>query len=367
MINNKLIVAAAGSWKTTFLVNEALRKDDSVLITTFTEANEEEIKKKFIEINWFIPSNITIQTWFSFLLQHWVKPYQWWLCDKDINGLILVESQSWIKYIGKFWPVPYKEEEIEKHYFTDSWKIYSDKLSKFVIKANKHSKWHVINRIERVYKNIFVDEVQDLAWYDLEFIKLLFDSNSNILLVWDPRQVTYKTHYEKKYWKYKDGKIIEFIENECKKDICIIDDTSFNHSHRNNKFICDFSSKLYPDFLVCNSKQETTKEHEWIFLVKSIDVEDYTSVHRPQVLRYSKSIFPEINYGMSKWLWFDNVLIHPTYNIKEYLVNWDLGNIKSIIPKFYVAVTRARFSVWIIFDYEDWEEYIKWVQRWINS
>ena len=74
---DKLIIAAAGSGKTTFLVNQALSIQDSrVLITTFTEANEQEIKKKFIEANGCIPPNVTVQTWFSFLLQHGVKPYQ---------------------------------------------------------------------------------------------------------------------------------------------------------------------------------------------------------------------------------------------------------------------------------------------------
>ena len=70
-MSNKLIVAAAGSGKTTYLVREALKiKDEKVLITTYTEANEREIRKKFLKCNGFIPDNIRIQTWFSFLIQH---------------------------------------------------------------------------------------------------------------------------------------------------------------------------------------------------------------------------------------------------------------------------------------------------------
>jgi len=47
MINNKLIIAAAGSGKTTYLVNEALKHDGGrILITTYTEANEAEFVKK---------------------------------------------------------------------------------------------------------------------------------------------------------------------------------------------------------------------------------------------------------------------------------------------------------------------------------
>ena len=47
MTNNKLIVAAAGSGKTTFLINEALKQQNAkILITTYTEANEAEIKAR---------------------------------------------------------------------------------------------------------------------------------------------------------------------------------------------------------------------------------------------------------------------------------------------------------------------------------
>ena len=78
MSKNKLLISAAGSGKTTFLVKEALRvKDQNVLISTYTEANEAEIIKNIIkQTKGYIPKNITIQTWFSFLLQHGVRPYQ---------------------------------------------------------------------------------------------------------------------------------------------------------------------------------------------------------------------------------------------------------------------------------------------------
>ena len=58
-MNNKLIIAAAGSGKTTFLVEEALRqKKGKVLITTYTQANEAEIRKKIIEENFNIQIEI---------------------------------------------------------------------------------------------------------------------------------------------------------------------------------------------------------------------------------------------------------------------------------------------------------------------
>ena len=73
---NNLIIAAAGSGKTTLLVDTALSIESSnILILTYTNANESEIKKKILETNVSIPANIKTQTWFTFLLGHGVKPY----------------------------------------------------------------------------------------------------------------------------------------------------------------------------------------------------------------------------------------------------------------------------------------------------
>jgi DNA helicase-2/ATP-dependent DNA helicase PcrA len=165
MNNNTLLIAAAGSGKTTYLVNEAMKfHNEKVLITTYTEANEEEIRKKFIKKCKCIPSNVTIQTWFSFLIQHGVKPYQGTFNDilfkMQINGMVLNNGQYGFKYFSKklHCSIPFKEEgEFLQHYFTGSGKILSDRLPKFVVKSNAASENEVINRISRIYQYIFVD------------------------------------------------------------------------------------------------------------------------------------------------------------------------------------------------------------------
>jgi DNA helicase II / ATP-dependent DNA helicase PcrA len=169
MSQNKLLVAAAGAGKTTFLVTEALKiKDERVLITTYTQANEAEIKKKIIEINQCIPHNITVQTWFAFLLQHGVRPYQGSLFEKEIKGLILVNSPSGLKAF-RFpcsackqgqpthgcskcrGPIYFGEaKEFERHYFSKETKIYSDKISKFVVRCNERSHGSVIERLCKI-------------------------------------------------------------------------------------------------------------------------------------------------------------------------------------------------------------------------
>lgn len=88
--------------------------------------------------------------------------------------------------------------------------MYSDKIAKFVCRCEKETKGKVFQRISRIYPKIYVDEIQDLAGYDLDIIKSLLQADCDVMMVGDPRQVTYHTHNEAKYKKYSDGKIEEF-------------------------------------------------------------------------------------------------------------------------------------------------------------
>ena len=76
-VNNRIIIASAGSGKTTNLVNESLsRPKKKSAILTYTNNNLEEIKKKFYASHGGIPQNVTVISWFSFLLRDCARPYQ---------------------------------------------------------------------------------------------------------------------------------------------------------------------------------------------------------------------------------------------------------------------------------------------------
>ncbi|MDR0681794.1 MAG: UvrD-helicase domain-containing protein [Dysgonamonadaceae bacterium] len=361
MSNNRLIIAAAGSGKTTRLINEALKiKDKKVLITTYTEANEAGIRKKIIALNKYIPKNVTVQTWFSFLLQHGIRPFQGTfndvLFEKKVKGLLLVNEQSGLrckfKKNGKEIPLYYSEKkDFEKHYFTQEMKIFSDKLSKFVVECNKKSNGAVIDRISKIYQHVFIDEVQDLAGNDLEILKLFFNCNSEIILVGDPRQVVYLTHNEKLHSKYSYGKIKEFIQEKCKKNCCSFEDLT--DSYRCKQEICDFADNLYPDLPKTKSKNIDIKVHTGIFFVKEQDVGKYLEQYKPIQLRNSmtKDVnekYPVKNFGEAKGLTFDRVLIYPTVPILKWLKDNNSILANTSRSKFYVAITRAKYSVGII-------------------
>ena len=386
MKENKLIIAAAGAGKTTYIVEESFNRKEHVLITTFTEENEAEIHDKFIKLHGYVPAHVTIQTWFSFLLQHGVRPYQGScnsiLFEKQVNGILLVNLQSGLKY--KFWqgskevPVYYSEEtEFEPHYFTSDMRLYTDKLAKFVIRANAKSNGNVIDRISRIYPTIYIDEVQDLAGYDLEIVKELFHSSSNVICVGDLRQVTYYTHSERKNKPYKHGMIKQYVQDECfTSDHIIVDETTLAKSHRNNKQICDFSSLIYPCYpqvlpCDCETCHPTDIEHQGIYVVKCSDIERYLELYTPVQLRHNVKVKTDpryicYNFGKSKGKTFDRVVIYPTADI----INWLIDSNSCLADKtraaLYVAVTRARYSVAFVIPDKDVDK-IHGVEVWSEN
>jgi DNA helicase-2/ATP-dependent DNA helicase PcrA len=354
-----------------YLVNEALRLSPSeqILITTYTEANEAEIRKRFISKKGYIPSNIKIQAWFSFLLQHGVRPFQSVLNDsihEQSIGFYLTSNRSGQKVdsqgnpiIAGGHPLYWGEDDFYKFYFTPTRKIFSDKISKFIFKTNMDSGGAVIDRIARMFDHVFIDEVQDLAGFDLELIKLLFKAGSTVLLVGDPRQVTYLTHTSTKHKKYQDGKIKGFVENELEMRIkCTVDETTLSASHRNNQKICAFSNMLYPDLppsipCDCRTCRENLTDHEGVFWIQEQEVDAYVEKFHPTQLRWNSAVQCSekertINFGESKGLSFERVLIYPTAKMAEWIIDNRSVLTNETRAKLYVGITRAKRSATVV-------------------
>ena len=116
--------------------------------------------------------------------------------------------------------------------------VYSNMISKLPCVLDELSNGCVFRRIRKIFSYVFIDEIQDFAGYDLEVIKKLYEVGCNMTLVGDPRQTTYRTHYEEKYKKYAGGKIADFVQDNITG--MNIDTTTLSTSHRNNQIICNF-------------------------------------------------------------------------------------------------------------------------------
>ena len=348
-MRNKVIVAAAGSGKTTHVVESALRvQNGSVLITTYTQANEREIRNRLFETARCVPENITVLPWFTFLLRHGARPYQGKLTDRRIKGLILANGRSGVKCVSKRGPVYYGESDFDNYYFTRQGRMYTDKLAKFVSRCNDESNGEVISRLGRIYTHIFIDEIQDMSGWDLELLARFFQSQMMVTLVGDPRQATYSTANSAKNSKYAKSRIVDFFKT-VHGDV-EIDYSALVRNYRSGPEICELSDRLYPEYDSTEAVNRHSTGHDGVFLVRPADVLPYLEQYRPVQLRDSAKThvngdYEVANFGESKGRSFDRVLIYPTLP----MIEWLRGSPQQLKPtsraKLYVAITRARYSV----------------------
>jgi len=343
------MIAAAGAGKTTHLIEQAHSVlDGNVLITTFTVENSVEIKNKLLKKYGYIPSHIVVKTWFDFLLNDCFRPYQCVLAKSLHNlkiGFMYIEGGQ--SALGT-------KNNSFAHYFTKDWKIFSDKVSKFIVKTDEKSPQLIFNRLSRVYKHIYIDEVQDLSGYDFDVITNILRSVENVLLVGDPRQCTYSTNNLPKHRPYNNGGIKEFYLKFWQK-LCELDETTLQYSHRNEKVICDLSSLLYQSFpptepCSCCSEHDG---HLGIFIVPKSKKDNYLETYSPTQLRLTVSTainpnFACMNMGVVKGLTLDRVLLYPTADMLKWLIDPSHQLKDATRAKFYVGLTRPKLSLGII-------------------
>ena len=341
---NRVVIACAGSGKTTRLVKKSLAsRDRRIAIVTYTNNNTREIINRFGELNSGVPQHVDVMTWFGFLLRECARPYQRSkYAEKRIESLLFVNQQS-AKYV--------KEADTRRHYFANGELIYSDKIAKFIIRCEEASGQRVTRRLRQVYTDLFIDECQDLAGEDWDFVEMLLRSDIRVTMVGDPRQSILSTNLSRKNKRYRKSGVTELLEKWEEGGFCQIE--TMNETRRCNRAICEFANKLWPDMEEMTPITDVQTEHDGVFLVADNNVDDYLQSFQPQVLQRDKRAksyrSPALNFGVAKGMECDRVLIVPTGPIKKFLKTGDPGPLKEK-DKLHVAITRARHSVAFVFD-----------------
>jgi DNA helicase-2/ATP-dependent DNA helicase PcrA len=336
--DNLIVMASAGSGKTTFVVEDACGAPNSrSALITYTRNNASEIRDKTYSKLGFIPKNITISTWYAFLLRHFLRPYQNCLYTRRISQICFVEGRS---------PVGPKASDIKRYYFGKPGHIYSDKASNFACRIIEETKGLPLRRFEQIFNRLYIDESQDLRAYDLELVELLMKSSVRVTLVGDHRQATYSTNNALKNKMYAGAKIIDKFKAWEKGELCTVEFQSY--SHRCTQAICDFSDQFYPGLPRTVSKNTIITDHDGVFAVPNSQALAYFSRFHPQVLRYSRATEgvpgEPVNFGAAKGMEFERVLIFPHKKLEKFLATGRIKDAGSDIGKIYVAITRARQS-----------------------
>ncbi len=108
-----------------------------------------------------------------------------------------------------------------------------------------------------------------------------------------------------------------------------VDDKTLNHSWRCCQEICDYASKIASEYLKMNSKNTEQVQTKGIFLIRPDDrdtfLRSYSDIVQLRWDKRTKGIIEDLkckNFGESKGLTFDGVLIYPTKVTKKEKLPW---------------------------------------------
>lgn len=343
---NSVTLAVAGARKTQSIVDACVKSDPSVrkLVITYTLSAQRDLEQRLRAS--CAPENIPeICGWYAFLMRYWIRPFLPLLYPgrhlKGLNfeGSPLTNSRGFVIAKG------------EHRFLDNDSRAYRRFLSKLAIDVATASEGAVTARLERMFDEIYIDEVQDLTGYDLDVLEQLINTKSTITMVGDLRQSVFSTNpQDSRNKKYRGlGKLEWFKEQEVQGRLQL----KFSScTWRCVSEIATFSDSLFPpelQFPETTSAQTATSEHQGVFAIALADVASYIERYRPVCLRQSvRTLAPEgisaTNFGVSKGLTHKRVLIFPTAPIIKFLTKGEALK-DATACGLYVGITRAVYSV----------------------
>ena len=330
-MDQRLILAVAGSGKTRYLIDR-LNLEKRFLIVTYTINNYKNIKSRVLKKFGYIPENISIRTYFSFLLNFCYKPffhYEW-----QERGGTWKDTPKFPRYTQDDW----------KHYMGNNRFLYHNRLAKLCLKQKQLVK----DRLCRYYDCFYFDEVQDLAGYDFDFVQSIVPQNKDVLFVGDFFQHTFDTSV--------DGNLHTSLYDDFKKyhktwDNVTIDVTTLSKSYRCTKQVCDFVQNAIGIAIESLSPEES----------QVIVIDDAESANaillNDQIVKLVfkenyKYAFNAINWGASKGMDdFEDICVVLYKTAHKHFQNHTLAQLPpSSRNKLYVACTRAHRHLYIMSD-----------------
>ena len=322
-----VILAVAGSGKTSRLV-AMLDEERRFLVVTYTDLNRDNIRTKIIQRFGYFPANITLFTYFSFLHGFCYRPFL--RSEKETKGVTFELPPTFPSY----------KLTDERYYMTSSRRLYANRLAKFIDQSNLTRE--VVTRMEKYFDVFFVDEVQDLAGHDFNFLMDISAAKLNATFVGDFFQHTFDTSRDRNvnaslhddYAAYK----ARFKTAKLSVDI-----DSLKRSHRCSKNVCDFITKKIGILIEAHEDRESIVRYE-------DDPETVLSIYEdPRIVKlfyqeHHKYACYSQNWGASKGVdrYQDVCVVLNSGNVKA----WKSGSFRDINSKtrnkLYVACSRAR-------------------------
>lgn len=326
-MDKRLILAVAGSGKTYHIVKE-LDLEKRYLLITYTISGIRSIKNEVINQFGYLPKNIKIKNYFSFLYSFCYKPF--FADEHSVKGI------TW----------NYPKSYFDNSFFTKNNYLYHNRISKLLL--DKDHIQEVRARVEKYYDYVLFDEIQDFGGNDFNFLLELAQSNVNFLLVGDFFQHTFDTSRDKKTNQSLHSSLDKYKER-FKSSGFKFDDSTLIKSRRCSKTTCDFIRSRIGIEIESNSTRITDCE-----LIENKEnakkIFDDNSIVKLFLTRHYNYKCRSDNWGACKGLGYDNVCVIINDELLGKFKSEGLINFKSNITrnKFYVACSRTRNNLYFV-------------------
>ena len=227
-------------------------------------------------------------------------------------------------------------------------KVYAARLSKL---CNDNIMEKIINRVEKYFQYLYIDEIQDFAGHDFNFIKSLEKCNINILYVGDYYQHSFDTSRDGNVNKNIFSSYEQYIA-KLSNNILLVDDKSLIKSRRCTNTICDFiRDKIGIEIYSYENRESVIKEIKEKDKIEEIMKND--EIIKLFYRNSNKYIGHTDNWGDCKGKTYNDICVILNDKTYKLFQNNRLNELASISKnKFYVACTRTRNNLFFISEKE---------------
>lgn len=335
-MDKSVVFAVAGAGKTSRLVAR-LDEMQRFLIVTYTESNYDNLRFKIIQRFGYFPENITLYTYFSFLHGFCYRPFL--RSGKNTRGVTFNLPPTFPRYALTD----------DRRYMTSSRRLYANRLAKFIEQSNLVVS--VVARMEKYFDVFLVDEVQDFAGHDFNFLMVISKAMLNIVFVGDFFQHTFDTS--------RDGNVNASLHDDYntyrakfKAANFKVDTESLKKSRRCSKSVCDFITEKIGITIEAHDNWESIVKYEDDPAAALALYNDPATVKLFYEEHHKYACYSQ-NWGASKGLdrYQDVCVVLNPANVKA----WQKGSFRDINNKtrnkLYVACSRARGNLIFVPEY----------------
>ena len=335
-MDKRVVFAVAGSGKTTRII-ACLDLERRFLLVTYTDNNLATLRRKVFEKFGFIPANITLLTYFTFLHAFCYRPLlAMRMRTRGINfDMPPVQTLRFSRDSHAF-------------YIDPSRRLYHNRIAKLL--ATKGVIGEAAKRVEKYFDVLCFDEVQDIGGHDFQLLEAICGCDMDLLLVGDFFQHTYTSSQD---GNVNGGLHADYTKYKRRLQMAglTVDTTSLAKSHRCSATV----SQFIREHMGIDIHSHTDRATDVVHITKQNEFDELHACEKTVKLfiqEHAKYGCHSQNWGGSKGQDHHRdvcVVLHEAA-YKAYLA----GGLRKISPltmsKLYVACSRASGNLYLVSD-----------------